>query len=151
MPVSAPSYASPRHLRRSWQIEVDRSLTGMRSKLRAVRSIRSACLSRLRRARQILFREIGKITAPIFLVVLSKLKQISPAENSGRVHIVENKSHRIIADRMYFQNLHVLFAGNGAAFARRMPLNVRARAADTQVFGGKIGRASCRERVLLGV
>jgi hypothetical protein len=53
-------------------------------------------------AGQVLSRKIGKIAAPIVLAIAAELEQIFPAENSGGVHIVEDKPHGIIADWMHF-------------------------------------------------
>src|SRR5215475_11378245 len=86
-------------------------------------------LTRRRAAGQILRREVGEITPPIFFAVATEFEQIVPTENPGRMHVVEYQPHRIIADWMDFQDLHVLFAGNGSPLARRVTLNLRARAA----------------------
>src|SRR5262249_57854140 len=86
-------------------------------------------LTRRRRAGQILRREIGEITSPIFFAVATEFEQIVPTENPGGMHVIEHQPHRIIADWMNFQDLHVLFAANGSPLARRVALNLRARAA----------------------
>src|ERR1700720_4176727 len=92
----------------------------------------------LRRARQVLGREVGEISTPSFLVVAAELEQTVPAENSGRLHVVEHQPHRIITDWMQFQDFHILLSGNCPPFARRMTLHFGARAAYAQIFGRKI-------------
>src|SRR6516225_4518939 len=86
-------------------------------------------LTRRRGAGQFLRREVGEITPPIFFAVATEFEQIVPTENPGRMHVVEYQPHRIIADWMNFQDLHVLFTGNGSPLARGVTLNLRARAA----------------------
>src|SRR5262252_171801 len=80
-------------------------------------------LRRLRCARQVLGREIGKIAAPIFLVIAAELEQIVPAKNSSRVHVVEDEPHCIIADWMQLQDLDILLTGNRSPLTRGMSLN----------------------------
>src|SRR5580704_12823775 len=84
---------------------------------------------RRRRARQALFRELVEIVAPIFFAILTELEKIFPTKDSGRVHIVEGQPHRVIADRMHFEDLHRFLAADGAPLARRMALDLGARAA----------------------
>src|SRR5215472_19332689 len=102
------------------------------------RAAAGACVSALRRLRcprEIFGREIGKIAAPIFLVIAAELEQIIPTENSSRVHVVEDQPHCIIADRMQFQDFDILLSSNGPPFTRRMTLNFGAWAAHTEIFG----------------
>ena len=50
------------------------------------------------------------------------------------MHIVEDDAHRVIANRMQFQDRHVALAANGPALGRRMALHLGARAAHAQIF-----------------
>src|SRR3984885_15542458 len=93
---------------------------------------------RRRRARQALFRELVEIVAPIFFAILTELEKIFPTKNPGRVHVVERQPHGVIADRMHFEDLHRFLAADGAPLARRMALDLGARAAHAQIFGGEI-------------
>src|ERR1700681_1820143 len=89
-------------------------------------------------ARKALFRELVEIVPPIFIAILTEFKKILPTKDSGRVHVVESQPHGVIADLVHFENLHRFLAANGAPLARRMALDLGARAAHAQIFGGKI-------------
>src|ERR1700722_17187561 len=54
------------------------------------------------------------------------------------MHVVENKPHRIISDRKHLEDLHILLTADGAALARRVTLNLRARTAHAQIFGRQV-------------
>src|SRR5579864_9655053 len=90
-----------------------------------------------RGARKAFFRELVEIVAPIFFAILTEFEKIFPTKDSGRVHVVEGQPHRVIADRMQFEDLHRRFAADGAPLARRMALDLGARAAHAQIFGGE--------------
>src|ERR1700733_2992722 len=89
-------------------------------------------------AREAFLFKLAEIVAPILLAVAAELEQILPAENPGRVHVVEHQPYRVIADREQFQNLHILLARYGAPLARRVALDLGARAAHAQIFRGHI-------------
>src|SRR4029077_2895729 len=89
-------------------------------------------------ARKTLFGKLVEIVAPIFFAILTELEKIVPTKDSGRVHVVEGQPHRVIADRMQFEDLHRLLAADDAPLARRMSLDLGARAAHAQIFGGEI-------------
>src|SRR3984893_15298372 len=93
---------------------------------------------RRRRAREALFRKLVEIVPPVFIAILTEFEKILPTKDSGRMHVVEREPHRIIADRMHFEDLHRRFAADGAPLARRMALNFGAWAAHAQIFGGEI-------------
>src|ERR1700734_1298280 len=97
-----------------------------------LRSMRRRC------ARKALFRELVQIVAPIFFAILTELEKIFPTKDSGRMHVVEGQPHRVIADRMHFEDLHRFLAADGAPLARRMALDLGARAAHAQIFGGEV-------------
>src|SRR3984957_17841069 len=93
---------------------------------------------RRRCARKALFRKLVEIVAPIFFAILTELEKIFPTKDSGRMYVVERQPHRVIADRMHFEDLHRFLAADGAPLARRMALDLGARAAHAQIFGGEI-------------
>src|SRR5215813_8166817 len=68
-----------------------------------------------RNAREILCCQLFEIIPPISLAILAELEQIIPAENSGRMQIVEHDAHRVIADWVQFHDFHVALAGDGPA------------------------------------
>src|SRR5580704_6104144 len=90
---------------------------------------------RRRCARQALFREFVEIFSPVFFAILTEFEKILPTKDSGRMHVVEIEPHRIIADLVDLEDLHILLAGDGAPFARRVALDLGARAAHPQIFG----------------
>src|SRR5271156_2671581 len=69
---------------------------------------------RRRSARKALFRKLVEIVPPVFIAILTEFEKILPTKDSGRVHVVERQPHRIIADRMHFEDLHRRFAADGA-------------------------------------
>src|SRR5580692_1758770 len=93
---------------------------------------------RRRCARKALFRKLVEITLPIFFAILTEFEKIFPTKDSGRMHVVEHQADRVIADRMHFENLHRFLAADGAPLARRMALDLGARAAYAQIFSGEI-------------
>jgi hypothetical protein len=54
------------------------------------------------------------------------------------MHVVENKPHGIIADRLDLHDRDVLFAADSFPLGCRMPLHFGARAHHAQIFGGEI-------------
>jgi hypothetical protein len=94
--------------------------------------------TRRRCARKALFRKLIEIFAPIILAILTEFEKIIPTKDSGCVHVVESKPHRVIADRMHFEDLHIPLAADRAPLARRVALHFGARTAYAQIFGGKI-------------
>ena len=93
---------------------------------------------RRRCARKALFRKLVEIVPPVFFAILTEFEKILPTKDSGRVHVVERQPHGVIADRMHFEDLHRFLAADGAPLARRMALDLGARAAHAQIFGGEI-------------
>src|SRR6266851_5266050 len=85
--------------------------------------------------RQALAGEVVEIVLPIGGAVAAQLVQIVPAIDAGRVHVVEHEPHRVIANRMHFEDGDVALAGDGLALVRRMALHLRARAPDAQILG----------------
>src|SRR6476469_4360860 len=69
-----------------------------------------------------------------------------PTEKFGRMQIVEDDAHRVIADRMQFQDRHVALAGNGPALGRRMALHLGAWAAHAQKFRRQFEALAAVER-----
>src|SRR5437868_9207542 len=53
------------------------------------------------------------------------------------MHVVEGEPHRIIADRLHLENLHISLARNGFSLVRRVTLHFGAWALHAQVFGGQ--------------
>jgi hypothetical protein len=82
--------------------------------------------------------KLGEIFVPIFLSIATEFEKIFPTKNPGRVHVIKGKPHRIIANRMQFEDLHILLAADRTSFAWRMSLNLGARTAHAKIFGGKI-------------
>src|SRR5208282_5470140 len=80
---------------------------------RKISAMCSRTSPRLRITREPFVLQLAEIFAPIFLAIAAEFEQIVPAENPGRMQIVENQPHRVIADRMQFQNLHIALAGDG--------------------------------------
>jgi len=56
-----------------------------------------------------LTREIVEVILPVLSVVLSQRMQILPAVNAGRVQVVEDEAHGVIADWVHFQYRHSFF------------------------------------------
>jgi hypothetical protein len=50
-----------------------------------------------------------------------------PAVNAGRVQVIEHQPHRVVPDRLHFQDGDVLFAGDSLAFRGGVTLNLGAR------------------------
>src|ERR1700675_1062505 len=84
------------------------------------------------------FPKLVEIIPPVFFAILTEFEKIFPTKDSGRMHVVERQPHRVIADRMHLKDLHRFFAADGAPLARRMALDLGARAAYAQIFGGEI-------------
>src|SRR5580698_4466011 len=93
---------------------------------------------RRRCARKALFGKLVEIVAPVFFAILTEFEKILPTKDSGRVHVVEGQPHGVIADRVHFEDLHRFLAADGAPLARRMSLDLGARAAHAKIFGGEI-------------
>src|ERR1700741_1861956 len=93
---------------------------------------------RHRCARKAFFRKLVEIVPPIFFAILTEFEKIFPTKDSGRMHVVERQPHRVIADRMHLKNLHRFLAADGAPLARRVTLDLGARAAYAQIFSGEI-------------
>ena len=87
---------------------------------------------------QAFLRESGEVILPDLRVIAAELVEIIPAVDSGRMHVIEDEPHRIIADGMHFQNGNVLLAADGLALIRRMSLHLGARALHPQIFGAQI-------------
>ena len=68
----------------------------------------------------------------------TKLGEIIPAVDAGRVHVVEGEPHGVISDRLDFGDHDMALAWHGLALVRRMTLHLGARAFDPQIFGGKL-------------
>ena len=64
----------------------------------------------------------------------AELLKIVPTVDAGGMHVVEFKPHRIIADRLNFQNHHIPLARNGLALVGRMALHLGARTFHAQIF-----------------
>src|SRR3982074_2267228 len=84
---------------------------------------------------QALAGEVVEIISPVGLPVPAQRKEIVPAENAGRMHVVEDEPHRVIADRGHLEDGDVLLACDSFAFVGRMALHLGAGAFDAQVFG----------------
>src|SRR5580700_5641322 len=93
---------------------------------------------RRRCPRKALFRKLVEIVPPVFFSILTEFEKIFPTKDSGRMHVVERQPHRVIADRMDFEDLYRLLAADGAPLAWRVALDLGARAAHAQIFGGEI-------------
>src|SRR5262249_62207098 len=52
---------------------------------------------------------------PIGVPVSTEREKVLPAVDPGRMHVVENEPHRVIADRIDLENGDVLLAGDGLA------------------------------------
>src|SRR5882757_883739 len=87
---------------------------------------------------QALAGEVVEIVSPIGLPVSAERKEVVPAVDAGRMHIVEDEPHRVIADRVHFEDGDVLLACDGLALIRRMALHFGAGALHAQVFGGEV-------------
>src|SRR5436190_16200469 len=85
-----------------------------------------------------LTREIVEVILPVLSVVLSQRMQILPAVNAGRVQVVEDEAHGVIADWVHFQYRHLLLSADGFTLVRRMPLHLGARAFHPQIFRAEI-------------
>ena len=59
---------------------------------------------------------------------------------------VEGEAHRIVPDRVDFQDHDVALPRHGFALVRRMPLHFRARALDPEIFGRKLKPLAAVER-----
>src|ERR1700686_3796727 len=93
---------------------------------------------RRRAARKALFGKLVEIVPPVFFAILTEFEKIFPTKDSGRMHVIERQPHRVIADRMHFEDLHRFLAADGAPLARRVTLDLGARAAYAQIFSGEI-------------
>src|ERR1700685_4759820 len=93
---------------------------------------------RRRCPRKAFSRKLIEIVPAVFFAILTEFEKIFTTKNSGRVHVVKCQPHRVIADRMHFEDLHRLLAADGAPLARRMALYLGARAAHPQIFSSKI-------------
>ena len=61
------------------------------------------------------------------------------------MQVVEHEPHRVIADRMHFEERNALLAGNGLALVWRMALHLGARTLHAQVFGAEVERFAALE------
>src|SRR5882757_9377006 len=94
---------------------------------------------------QALAGEVVEIVSPIGLPVPAQRKEIVPAVDAGRMHIVEDQPHRVIADRVHFEDGDVLLASHGLALVGGMALHLGAGALDAQVFRTEIERLAAVE------
>src|SRR5690349_10439365 len=90
------------------------------------------------RARKVFCCEFVEILAPVLFAVAAELEEIVPGEDAGRMHVVEDEPHCVVADGMQLEDLHVALAGYGTPFARRVTLDLSARAAHAQIFGRQL-------------
>src|SRR5258705_6305860 len=82
--------------------------------------------------------ELVEIVLPVGGAVTAELVQVVPAEDAGRVQIVEHEPHCIIADRLDLEDRDVLLAADGLAFLRRVTLHLRAGATNAQILGAEV-------------
>ena len=79
------------------------------------------------------------------VAVTTQIGEIIPAINTRRVHIVEDKSYRVIADWMHLENDDVPLAWYRLALVRRMALDLSAGTLYPQIFGRKVESLSIIE------
>src|SRR5262245_7990 len=89
-------------------------------------------MSGWRVAREALTREFVEIVLPDARVIAAEFVKIIPAVDAGGVQVVEHETHRIVADRMDFQDRHVALAGHRLSLVRGMALHLGARADHAQ-------------------
>src|SRR5581483_6903870 len=87
-----------------------------------------ALLARRRRIpRQVLGSEFVEVVLPVCGIVAAKFVQVVPAEDAGRVQVIEDEADGIIADRQDLKNFDITLAGNGLTLLFRVALNLGAR------------------------
>src|SRR4051794_36784735 len=64
--------------------------------------------------------------------------EIVPAEDAGRMHVVEDELHGVIPDRLDADDLDVALARHRLALGRAVPLHLGRGARHPQVFGRKL-------------
>src|SRR5580700_5148568 len=79
--------------------------------------------------------ELVEVFLPVAGAVAAEFEKVAPAENPGRMHVVENEAHRVVSDRLDLEDLHVPLAGHGLALGGRMPLHLGTWTSDPQVLG----------------
>src|SRR5688572_6117476 len=89
--------------------------------------------------------QIVEILLPIGLPVLAEPEQVVPTVDPGRMHVVEDQPHGVIADRMHFENGDVLLARDRLALVRRMALDLGTWTLDPQIFGIELEAAAIVE------
>ena len=77
-----------------------------------------------RLARQPLGAEVGEVVGPALVVPGAERVEIVPAEDAGRMHVVEDELHRVVADRLDADDLDVALARHRLALGRAVPLHL---------------------------
>src|SRR5689334_18827646 len=82
----------------------------------------------LRLTRQALGGQLVEVVAPVGVLMTPEIEEIFPTVDAGRMQVVEHEPHRIIADRLHFEDRHISLLGNGLALLGRVTLDLGARA-----------------------
>src|SRR5215218_8333554 len=97
----------------------------------------SPSLPSLRIAREPLSGEPGEIAAPARVALFAQLAQIRPSIKAGRVAVIEDDPHRVIAYGLEPADADVSLARDRYLLAWTVTLDLGARALDSELLGGE--------------